>query len=93
MSADYIFLIYIGVYINDEHPEDQALSERCCFSDLVEVSSLHVPVLTIKPWAWDSVMQVSKNTVVLSIVVTVLCYCRKVMYCVCYSLAAVAIGK
>ena len=41
-------------------------------------------------------MQVSKNTVALSIVglpITVLCYYRKVMCYECYSLATVAIGK
>ena len=33
-----VYVYHVGVYIIDEHPEDQALfvTERCCFSDLVE---------------------------------------------------------
>ena len=50
------------VYISDELCEDQALfvTERCCFSDLVEGLSSPCPCgLTIKPWALESVTQVS----------------------------------
>ena len=52
---------HIGVYISDDHPEDQALfvSERCCFSDLVEGLSSPCPCgLTMKPWAPESFIQV-----------------------------------
>ena len=44
------------------------MTERCCFSDLIEGLSSACPCgLTIKPWALESVMQVSKN-IALSIV-------------------------
>lgn len=48
--------------MRDEHHEDQALfvTERCCFSDLVEGLSSPCPCgLTTKPWAVESVMQVN----------------------------------
>ena len=51
----------IGVYVGDEHHEDETLflTERCCFSDLVEGLSSACPCgLTIKPWAVKSVIQV-----------------------------------
>lgn len=59
-----VCIYHIGVYISDEHPEDQALfvTERCCFTDLVEGLSSPCPCgLTIRPWALESVMQVSKH--------------------------------
>ena len=90
-----MYIYHIGVYISDEHPEDQALfvTERCCFSDLVEGLSSPCPCgLTIKPWALESVMQVSKNNYY-CIVELLVMICRKVMCYVCYSLAAVAIGN
>ena len=62
----YECLYILGVYVSDENHEDQALfvTERCCFSDLVEglSSPLSSPCpcgLTVKPWAAKSVVQVS----------------------------------
>lgn len=61
ISYFQVCIHHIGVYVRDEHHEDQALfvTERCCFSDLVEGLSSPCPCgLTTKPWAVESVMQV-----------------------------------
>ena len=71
-KAEYVQTIYdsyvqvcmhhIGGYVSDEHQEDQALfvTEECCFSDLVEGLSSPCPCgLTIKPWAVESIKQVT----------------------------------
>ena len=65
-----VYVYHVGVYISDKHPEDQALfvTERCCFSDLVEGLSSPCPCgLTIKPWALESVMQVRMVIVVVEL--------------------------
>ena len=70
ISCFQVYIHHIGVYISDEHCEDQALfvTERCCFSDLVEGLSSPCPCgLTVKPWALEAVMQVS-NIVAASVV-------------------------
>ena len=57
---------YSGVYVGDEHPEDQAMfvSEKCCFTDLVNgLSSPCLCGLTMKPWQLESVTQVSNDDV------------------------------
>ena len=72
VKAEYVQTIYdsyvqvcmhhIGVYVSDEHQEDQALfvTEECCFSDLVEGLCSPCPCgLTIKPWAVESIKQVT----------------------------------
>lgn len=52
---------FVGVYVGDNSPEDQSLfvTERCCFSDLLDgLSSLCPCGMTIMPWALESVIQV-----------------------------------
>ena len=62
ISYFQVYIHHIGVYISDEHCEDQALfvTEKCSFSDLVEGLSSPCPCgLAIKPWALEAVTQVS----------------------------------
>ena len=57
---------FAGVYVGDEHPEDQAMfvSEKCCFTDLVNgLSSPCWCGLTMKPWQLESATQVSNDDV------------------------------
>ena len=56
--------ISIGVYVDDECPEDQAMfvTEKCCFTDLVNgLSSPCLCGLTMKPWQFESVTQVNTD--------------------------------
>ena len=60
ISYFQVYIHHIGVYISYEYREDQAMfvTERCCFSYLVEGLSSPCPCgLMIKPWALESVTQ------------------------------------